>query len=64
MTLKNLSILHFLALFSCSTSDKKEEIEEKPSKEELTETQTELNSQEIDKADEARSRISQFQDTA
>ena len=50
MTLKNLSILHFLALFSCSTSDKKEEIEEKPSKEELTETQTELNSQEIDKS--------------
>ena len=47
MTLRNLSILLFLALFSCSTSDKKEE---KPSKEELTGSQTELNSQEIDSA--------------
>lgn len=50
MTLRNLSILLFLALFSCSTSDKKEEKEEKPSKEELTGSQTELNSQEIDSA--------------
>ena len=50
MTLRNLSILLFLALFSCSTSDKKEEKEEKPSKEELTGSQTELNSQEIDKS--------------
>ena len=50
MTLRNLSILLFLALFSCSTSDKKEGKEEKPSKEELTGSQTELNSQEIDSA--------------
>ena len=50
MTLRNLSILLLLALFSCSTSDKKEEIEKKPSKEELTGTQTELNSEEIDKS--------------
>jgi hypothetical protein len=50
MTLRNLFILLFLALFSCSTSDKKEEKEEKPSKEELTGSQTELNSQEIDSA--------------
>ena len=50
MTLRNLSILLFLALFSCSTSDKKEEIEKKTSKEELTGTQTELNSEEIDKS--------------
>ena len=54
MTLRNLSILLLLALFSCSTSDKKEEIEEKPSKEELTETQTELNSEEIDKSSYTR----------
>ena len=50
MTYKNLSLLLFLALFSCSTSDKKEENEKKPSKEELTGSQTELNSQEIDSA--------------
>jgi len=54
MTFRNLSILLFLALFSCSTSDKKEEIEKKPSKEELTGSQTELNSQEIDKATYSR----------
>ena len=54
MTLRNLSILLFLALFSCSTSDKKEENEKKPSKEELTGSQTELNSQEIDNATYSR----------
>jgi outer membrane protein assembly factor BamD (BamD/ComL family) len=54
MNFRNLSVLLFLALFSCSTSDKKEEIEKKPSKEELTGSQTELNSQEIDKATYSR----------
>ena len=49
MTLKNLTILLFLALFSCSTSDKKEVVIEKSSQEELAGSQTELNSQEIDK---------------
>lgn len=50
MTLRNLSILLFLALFSCSTSDKKEVVIEKSSQEELSGSQTELNSAEIDKS--------------
>jgi len=54
MNFRNLSVLLFLALFSCSTSDKKEEKEEKTNKEELTGSQTELNSQEIDKATYSR----------
>jgi hypothetical protein len=49
MTLRNLSILLFLAIYSCNTSDKKEVVIEKSSQEELAGSQTELNSQEIDK---------------
>jgi hypothetical protein len=49
MTLRNLSILLFLAIYSCYTSDKKEVVIEKSSQEELAGSQTELNSQEIDK---------------
>jgi hypothetical protein len=50
MTLRNLSILLFLAIYSCNTSDKKEVVIEKSSQEELAGSQTELNSQEIDSA--------------